>query len=290
MEILNGKELSKDIKNSIKDIVKAEFLDKNMSVPTLACIIVGDNPASKVYVASKEKACKEVGFGSVVIALDGNSTEQQVIEQIEKLNNDDRISAILLQLPLPKGLDERKIINRIVPQKDADALTDVMLGRLFAGTHKIAPCTASGIIKMLDKAQIDICGKNAVVVGRSLLVGKSVANLLEQRNATVTICHSRTQNLAEKTRGADILIVAIGKPKFVTENMVKDGAVVVDVGINRTDTGLVGDVDFEKVGPKCKYISPVPGGVGPMTIAMLLANTLELHKENMEEKRYEHCR
>ncbi|MBQ8451671.1 MAG: bifunctional methylenetetrahydrofolate dehydrogenase/methenyltetrahydrofolate cyclohydrolase FolD [Clostridia bacterium] len=278
MEILNGKALSAEIKNKIKLQVQEDFVSKNKPVPTLACMIVGENPASQIYVASKEKACATVGFNSVVVRLPENSSEEEVIEEINKLNNDEKISAILLQLPLPNGLDERKIISHISPEKDADGLTDVSLGRLFAKTYSVAPCTAMGIIDLIKSSGLDISGKRAVVIGRSLLVGKSVAVLLEEHNATVTVCHSRTQNLEEITKTADILVVAIGKPKYVTAEMVKAGAVVIDVGINRIDGKILGDVDYENVSPKCSYITPVPGGVGPMTIAELLSNTLTLHK------------
>ena len=282
MELLNGKELSAKLKKQLADKIVNEYTNKGKLAPTLACVLVGNDPASKIYVASKEKACKAIGMGSVIKVLPENSSQQQVENCIKELNADKHISAILLQLPLPKGLDERKIINCISPNKDADALTDVCLGKLFSKTHKIAPCTASGIMELLKEKDIKISGKRAVVIGRSLLVGKSVANLLEQQNATVTICHSRTQNLPEITKQADILVVAIGKPKFVTADMVKNGAVVVDVGINRTENGIVGDVDFDEVSKKASYITPVPGGVGPMTIAMLLSNTLTLASE--EEK------
>ena len=278
MERLDGKALSAKIKEQIKQKVEREYLEKGKKPPCLACVIVGENPASKIYVSSKEKACKAVGFKSIVVEMPENSSEQEVVKTIKRLNEDRGVSAILLQLPLPKGLDERKIINHISPEKDADGLTDVSLGRLFSATHIIAPCTAMGIMEILKEYNIQIEGTSAAVIGRSLLVGKSVANLLEQQNATVTLCHSRTKNLKEITQKADILVVAIGKPNYVTADMVKNGAVVIDVGINRLETGIVGDVDFEDVSEKCSYITPVPGGVGPMTIAMLLKNTLTLHE------------
>ncbi len=280
MEILNGKFVSEKIKDAIKEKIQKEYVSKGRVVPKLACIIVGENPASKVYVSSKEKACARVGFESIVECLPENSTEQDVIDTIEKLGNDETISGILLQLPLPNGLDERKIISHIPPDKDVDGLTEINLGRLFSKNTLVAPCTAIGVVHILEHYGIEIQGKNVVVIGRSLLVGKSVATLLEQRNATVTICHSKTKNLEEFTKNADILVVAMGKPKFVTADMVKDGVIVVDVGINRTDDGLVGDVDFEEVKEKASFITPVPGGVGPMTIAELLLNTLTLHEKN----------
>ena len=283
MKILDGKALSAKTKEQIKQKTQDMFVVEGKRVPCLACIIVGDNPASQTYVSSKEKACAAVGFESIVKKLPATASKLDVILEIEKLNTDPNVSSILLQLPLPEGLRdcEREIVNHIDPEKDADGLTDVSLGKLFAGTYDIAPCTAMGIIKLLDEYNIEIAGKKAVVIGRSLLVGKSVANLLEQRNATVTICHSKTQDLKEISKTADILIVAIGKERYVSKDMVKDGAIVVDVGINRTEKGIVGDVDFEAVAPKCSYITPVPGGVGPMTIATLLSNTYLLHELQM---------
>ena len=237
MEIINGKEVATLIKKMIAQKIEQNYIKAGKQVPTLACVLVGDDPASKVYVANKEKACAMVGINSVVKKLPANATQEQVAEVISSLNADKNISGILLQLPLPKHLDENALINLISPSKDVDGLTDLNLGRLFAGKHIVAPCTATGIIDLLDHYNLEIAGKRAVVIGRSLLVGKSVANLLEQRNATVTVCHSKTQNLAEITRQADILVVAIGKPNYVTADMVKDGAVVIDVGINRLATG-----------------------------------------------------
>lgn len=281
MEIINGKEVATLIKKMIAQKLEQNYIAAGKQVPTLACVLVGDDPASQVYVANKEKACALVGMKSVIKKLPAEATQEQVAQVISLLNADENISGILLQLPLPKHLDENALINLISPNKDVDGLTDLNLGCLFAGKHVVAPCTATGIIDLLDHYNLPIQGKRAVVVGRSLLVGKSVANLLEQRNATVTVCHSKTQNLAEITRQADILIVAIGKPNFVTADMVKEGAVVIDVGINRLETGLVGDVNFEQVKQKASHITPVPGGVGPMTIAELLQNTLTLHEQNL---------
>lgn len=281
MEILDGKKVSSLIKTQIKEKIENEYLGKR-AIPCLACILVGDNPASQVYVSSKEKACALVGFKSIIKKLPEHSTFDEVKEVIEELNQNPEVSGILMQLPLPKGLDEHKLIECIAPEKDVDGLTTISLGKLFSGHNEIAPCTATGIIDILDNYDIPLQGKNVVVIGRSLLVGKSVAILFEQRNATVTICHSKTINLEEITKKADIVVVAIGKPKYLTANMVKDGAIVIDVGINRLESGLVGDVDFDSVKDKCSYITPVPGGVGPMTIAELLKNTLILHeaKEN----------
>ena len=278
MKIIDGKKIAKEIKKQVKNEVQTEFIDKNKQVPCLACIIVEGNSASEVYVASKEKATKSCLMESRVIRLPENVSEEKLFETIDSLNQDDSVSGILLQLPLPKHLDSIKATNRIDPKKDVDCLTYHNLGELFSAKPVIAPCTATGIIKILDAENIEISGKRAVVVGRSLLVGKSVANLLEQRNATVTICHSRTKDLEKVCKKADILVVAIGKEKFVNEKHVRKGAVVIDVGINRTENGLVGDVDFEAVKNKCSYITPVPGGVGPLTVACLMENTLILHK------------
>lgn len=284
MKIIDGKAVSAEIKKTITKKIQDEYIAKERVVPTLACVLVGEDPASKVYVSNKEKACKACGLGSILKLLPTESTQEQVAKVIKKLNADENVSGILLQLPLPKHLNEKELINLISPVKDVDCLTNLNLGKLFSSSQKISPCTATGIIDLLDYYNIELDGKNAVVIGRSLLVGKSVANLLEQRNATVTLCHSHTRNLSEKTREADILIVAVGKANFVTSDMVKDGAVVIDVGINRLEKGLVGDVDFNNVKEKAEYITPVPGGVGPMTIAELLKNTLILHEEQHASK------
>ena len=278
MEKIDGKMVATNLKQSLAKHLQTNYLQKCKQVPTLACILVGDDPASEVYVKNKEKACKLVGMNSIIKVLPASATNEQVGDVIDNFNKDENVSGILLQLPLPKHLNENQLINKILPEKDVDCLTEQNLGKLLSNHHIIAPCTASGIIKLLDEYNIQIEGKRAIVVGRSLLVGKSVANLLEQRNATVTICHSKTKNLAEITSQADILVVAIGKPRFITANMVKPNAVVIDVGINRLDEGLVGDVDFDLVKQKASYITPVPGGVGPMTIAELLNNTLILHE------------
>ena len=276
MEIINGKALALNIKNSVRDRVETNYIDIGKRVPTLACVIVEGNQASEVYVASKEKVCAECLMNSKIIRLPSSVTQEELNKTIEGLNVDDDVSGILLQLPLPKHLDENDAINRIDSQKDVDCLTYSNLGRLFSARPIIAPCTATGIIKILDSIGENISGKNAVVLGRSLLVGKSVANLLEQRNATVTICHSKTVNLKEITSSADILVVAIGKAEYITAEYVKEGAIVIDVGINRLDSGLKGDVHFNSVKDKCSYITPVPGGVGPLTVACLMENTLTL--------------
>ena len=274
MKVIDGKAIAEKIKQGVRE--KVEKLDKK---PCLACIIVEGNSASEVYVASKEKACKSVGMDSKIVRLPNDITQNSLHEVIDELNNDDSVSGILLQLPLPKGLDDVVATNRISPKKDVDCLTFENLGALISGRHIIAPCTATGVMKILEDEKVELSGKRAVVIGRSLLVGKSVANLLEQKNSTVTICHSKTKNLEEICKSADILVVAIGKAKFVDKNFVKDGAVVIDVGINRTEEGIVGDVDFESVKEVAGYITPVPGGVGPLTVACLMENTYILHQK-----------
>jgi len=275
---IDGKTLAKKIKEDV-----AKKVAKYSQKPKLACIIVEGNKASEVYVASKEKACNECGIDSVIIRLPENVTEEGLFSTIDRLNVDKSVSGILLQLPLPSHLDDIKATGKIAPEKDVDCLTYVNLGALMSGRGVIAPCTATGIIKILDSENIDPCGKKVVVVGRSLLVGKSVANLLEQRNATVTICHSKTENLKEECKTADILVVAIGRKEMITAEYVKIGAVVIDVGINRTEEGLRGDVSTADVANIASYITPVPGGVGPLTVACLMENTLILH-EKMQNK------
>ena len=274
MKKIDGKKIAEEIKLAVKEKILKNYTEEAKQVPKLACIIVEGNKASEVYVASKEKACEFCGMQSEIVRLKEDVSEAELFEEIDRLNKDKSISGILLQLPLPAHLDPDRATNRIDPSKDVDCLTYENLGKLFSAKHIIAPCTATGIIKMLKHENIEIAGKRAVVIGRSLLVGKSVANLLEQENATVTICHSKTKDMQKITKKADILVVAIGKPKFITAGYVRKGAVVIDVGINRTDSGLVGDVDFDSVAPKTSYISPVPGGVGPLTVACLMENTL----------------
>ena len=271
MEILDGKKFATQIKEDVKKSVMV--MTKK---PMLACIIAEGDKASEIYVASKQKACAECGMLSKIVRLDSSVSQTQLENEIETLNNDTQVTAILLQLPLPKHLDEQKALNKISPQKDADCLTFFNFGKLLAGDKDFAPCTAFGIIKLLEKYNVEIEGKHAVVVGRSNLVGRSVASLLEHHNATVTLCHSKTQNLKKHTQDADILVVAVGKPKFITADFVKKGAVVIDVGINRIDGTIIGDVDFENVSKKCGKITPVPGGVGPLTVACLMRNTLFL--------------
>ncbi len=283
MKILNGKLLATEIKERVKEDT-AKFCESHHKTPLLACVIVEGDTASETYVASKQRACEFCGIKSMVVRLP-NDVSQNVLErEIKKLNEDEKVSGILLQLPLPKHLDATHALGTIYPEKDVDCLTDQNLGALFAGNSNFAPCTAKGIIELLDKYNIGIEGKHAVVVGRSLLVGKSVASLLEHRNATVTICHSKTKDLKKITETADILIVAVGKARFITKDYVKKGAVVIDVGINRIDGKLVGDVDFEKVKKKCSYITPVPNGVGPLTVACLMENTLTLAENRFIKK------
>lgn len=300
MEQIDGKQIAETIKQRISERIKNEYIEKGKQAPCLACILVGDDPASQTYVASKERTCQQLGIKSIVYKMDKNSTFGQVVSKIQYLNQDANVSAILLQLPLPASLREYEdaLINSISPQKDVDSLTNVNLGKLFADKNSIAPCTASGIIKLLKEYKIEMQGKRVTVVGRSLLVGKSVAMLLLKENATVQICTSKTQDLSSETKQADILVVAIGKPEYITADMVKDGAVVIDVGINRvqktitdpqtgeekTKNVLVGDVNYKDVKDKCSYITPVPGGVGPMTIAELMNNTLVLHEQQIEDE------
>ena len=241
-------------------------------------MLVGEDPASAVYVRSKNKICKELGFISLEHTLPENTGEKDLLALVDELNRNEAISGILVQLPLPKHIDSVKILEAIDPAKDVDGFHPESMGRLMMGTAQLAPCTPSGIIEMLDRYEVEIEGKHAVVLGRSNIVGKPVALLLLHRNATVTICHSRTKDLSTVTRTADILIAAVGRPNMVTADMVKEGAVVIDVGINRVDCKLVGDVAFAEVEPKASLITPVPGGVGPMTIAMLMHNTLKAFK------------
>lgn len=279
-KLINGKEISDFIKNSVKGEV-AELSKKGVSVG-LAVIIVGDNPASKVYVANKEKVCDALGIKSFKYALPETTTNDELLNLIDELNSNDEIDGILCQLPLPRHLDEKIIINRILPEKDVDAFHPQNVGKIMIGDYDFLPCTPAGVIEMLKYENIDITSKNCVVIGRSNIVGKPMSMLLLHNNATVTICHSKTKNLKEVCANADILVVAIGRAKFVTADMVKDGAVVIDVGMNRDENGkLCGDVDFENVKDKTSYITPVPGGVGPMTIAMLMKNTLTAAKKKI---------
>lgn len=278
MQIIDGKKVSAEVKDEVKK--QTEILkEKYGFVPGLAVVIVGDDPASRVYVNNKKKACEYVGFKSEEYALPSETTQEQLLELVEKLNSKDDINGILVQLPLPKHLDDKAVIAAINPEKDVDAFHCVNVGKIMLGEYDFLPCTPAGVMEMLHSYNIPVSGKNCVVIGRSNIVGKPMAMLLLHENGTVTICHSKTQNLAEITSKADILVAAIGKPKFVTSDMVKEGAVVIDVGMDRDENGkLCGDVDFENVKEKCSYITPVPGGVGPMTISTLMKNTLKAAK------------
>lgn len=275
-KIIDGKVISAAVKQKVADGV-AELNAKGISVG-LAVIIVGEDPASKVYVANKKKACEALGIVSEEYALPETTTEEELLALIDELNNKKSINGILCQLPLPKHLDEKLIINSISPEKDVDAFHPSNVGRIMIGDFDFVPCTPAGVMEMLAYEGIEVEGKNCVVIGRSNIVGKPMNMLLLHKNGTVTICHSRTKNLKEICANADILVAAVGKAGFVKEDMVKEGTVVIDVGINRENGKLCGDVDFEKVAPKCLAITPVPGGVGPMTIAMLMQNTLTAAK------------
>lgn len=273
-EIISGKVVSSAKRLEIKERV-TELNDKGISVG-LAVIIVGDNSASKVYVNNKKKACEEVGIKSFEYALPENITENELISLIEKLNNSSEVDGILCQLPLPKHIDEKRVLNSIDPKKDVDAFHPFNVGHIMIGDYTFLPCTPAGVMEMLKYYNIFVDGKKCVVVGRSNIVGKPMAMLLLKENGTVQICHSKTENLAEETRRADILVAAVGKANFITADMVKDGAVVIDVGMNRNEEGkLCGDVAFDEVEKKASFITPVPGGVGPMTVTMLLENTVK---------------
>ena len=273
MKILDGKAVSLKVKESVK--VRADELKKFGVEPTLAVVLVGEDKASQTYVRAKEKACNEYGIKSVAHRLSENTTQNELLALINVLNLDDSIHGILVQLPLPKHIDTNVVLAAIDPRKDVDGFHAVNVGKLVSGLEGFVPCTPLGVMEILKEYGIEVAGLNAVVIGRSNIVGKPMANLLLNASATVTVTHSKTKNLKEICKNADLIIAAIGKPFFLKADMVKEGAVVVDVGINRLDDGrLVGDVDFDEVAPKCSYITPVPGGVGPMTIAMLLNNTI----------------
>lgn len=279
--VLDGKILSAKIRTDIAEEV-AELKKKNGITPGLAVILVGNDPASEIYVRNKGNGCLETGMHSVTVKMSEKTTQDELEKKIEELNQDDTIHGILVQLPLPAHLDESAALLKILPEKDVDGFHLLNAGKLMTGAKGVIPCTPKGALYMLDSAGIDLNGKNAVVVGRSNIVGKPMAMLLLNRNCTVTVCHSRTVNLAEITRKADILVCAVGKPKMITADMVREGAVVIDVGINRVDGKVVGDVDYEAVKEKASWITPVPGGVGKMTIAMLLRNTLEAAQRKAE--------
>ena len=269
MNLINGKEVSKTTRQKVTLMVK-NFVAENGRVPCLAVILVGEDPASQTYVKNKIIGCEEVGMKSLSYRLSASSSNEEVAEIITKLADDKTVDGILIQLPLPKHLDERYLLSLIPDSKDVDGFSPNNLGLLAMNNPRTISCTPFGVMELLESTGVSLKGKHAVVIGRSNTVGKPMAMLLLNADCTVTICHSKTVNMAEITKQADILVVAIGKPKFVTEDMVKDGAIVIDVGINRVDGKLVGDVDFENVSKKASYITPVPGGVGPMTISMLL--------------------
>lgn len=277
--IISGKAVSDSIRETIKEEV-AKLTAQGIR-PGLAVVLVGDDPASKVYVGSKEKACQQLGFHSEVYRLEEGTSQAELLEQIDRLNRDAHIHGILVQLPLPKHIDEKAVIDAIAVEKDVDGFHPVSVGNLTIGDDCLLPCTPSGVIELIKRTGIDIAGKHAVVVGRSNIVGKPVAMLLLRENATVTICHSKTANMKEITRQADILVAAVGRANMIDESYVKPGAVVIDVGINRLADGkLAGDVDFDRVKEVASHITPVPGGVGPMTITMLMNNTLEAARKS----------
>ena len=275
-QIIDGKAVSAAVRANVRE--QTEQLKAKGITPGLAVIIVGDDPASRVYVNNKKKACLDVGFYSEEYAMPADTTMEQLCEVIDTLNARDDIDGILCQLPLPKHLDEKAVIDRIDPSKDVDAFSPANVGKIMIGDYDFLPCTPAGVMELLKAYNIDANGKNCVVIGRSNIVGKPMAMLLLHANGTVTVCYSKTQNIADITSKADILVAAVGRANFVTADMVKDGAVVIDVGMNRVDGKLCGDVDFAAVEPKASYITPVPGGVGPMTIGMLMKNTLKAAK------------
>ncbi len=277
-EIIDGKITSAKLREKIKNEVK-EFTDSFGYAPGLAVVVVGNNPASAVYVRNKHKACLDVGIISYQIEFPENISEETLLSKIDELNSDRNVHGILVQLPLPKHISEQKVINRISPAKDVDAFHPENVGRIMIGNYTFLPCTPAGIIELLSSYNVELAGKSCVVIGRSNIVGKPMALLLLEKHGTVTVCHSRTNNLSDITKAADVIVVAIGKPEFLTADMIKPGAVVIDVGINRLPDGrLVGDVKFDEVAPLADKITPVPGGVGPMTITMLLKNALTAAK------------
>ncbi len=278
-KLIDGKQVSAQVKEQVRAEAAAIY-EKHGIKAGLAVVIVGNDPASRVYVNNKKKACEAVGFQSFEYALPEETTQEELLELVDTLNNDPKVNGILVQLPVPKHIDDTAIINAISPAKDVDAFHPENVGRIMIGDYAFLPCTPAGVMELIDSTGVEISGKKCVVIGRSNIVGKPMAMLLLHRSGTVTICHSRTQDLASVTREADILVAAVGRANFVTADMVKEGAVVIDVGINRLDNGkLCGDVDFAAVEPKASWITPVPGGAGPMTIAMLMKNTLTAMKK-----------
>ena len=278
-QIIDGKAVSASVKEEVAKEAAALKDSKGLNVG-LAVVIVGNDSASRVYVNNKKKACEAVGFQSFEYALPEETTQEQLLELVNTLNNDCKVNGILVQLPLPKHIDEKAVIDAISPDKDVDAFHPVNVGKIMIGDYSFLPCTPAGVMRLIESTGVDITGKQCVVIGRSNIVGKPQAMLLLQKNGTVTICHSKTKNLKEICLGADILVVAVGRANFVTGDMIKEGAVVIDVGMNRLENGkLCGDVEFESAEKKASYITPVPGGVGPMTIAMLMKNTLTAAKQ-----------
>ncbi|MBC8286109.1 MAG: bifunctional methylenetetrahydrofolate dehydrogenase/methenyltetrahydrofolate cyclohydrolase FolD [Nitrospinae bacterium] len=280
MVLIDGKKVSAEIRSRLKQET-AELKNQTGRIPGLATVLVGEDAASAVYVRNKNKVCQEVGFQSFGQNLPAETTEAELLDIIKKLNANDEVNGILVQLPLPDHIDSERVLLAIAPEKDVDGFHPINVGKLAIGNALLTPCTPTGIIALLDYYGIEIAGRHAVVLGRSNIVGKPVANLLLQRHATVTICHSKTTNLKQVTCQADILIAAVGRPNFVNADMVKEGAVVIDVGINRVDGKLIGDVEFNPVAEKAGFITPVPGGVGPMTIALLMENTLRAFKASL---------
>lgn len=281
---MDGKELSKKLKASLK--TKVDALKSEGIFPCLAVIIVGKNPASEIYVNNKKKSCAELGIKSLEYALPEETTEEELLSLIEKLNVDSEVDGILCQLPLPEHICEKNVINAISPEKDVDAFHPTNVGHIMIGDYAFLPCTPAGVMEFLEGYKIDVSGKNCVVLGRSNIVGKPMTMLLVKANATVTVCHSKTSDISEFTKKADLIVSAVGKPKLITADMVKDGAVIIDVAINRLENGKIcGDVDFENVKDKASYITPVPGGVGPMTIATLMKNTVTAATNNKRSKK-----
>lgn len=278
--IIDGKKVSMKIKENLKEEVRS-LQEKGIN-PGLAVVVVGNDPASRVYVNNKEKDCEYIGINSFEYALPKEATEEEVLALIDKLNNDEKVSGIIVQLPVPKHISEEKIINAINPKKDVDAFHPENVGRIMTGSYSFLPCTPAGVMELLEEYNIEISGKKCVVIGRSNIVGKPMAMLLIHKSGTVTVCHSKTKDLKEVVKDADIVVAAIGKAKFVTADMIKEGAVVIDVGINRAEDGkLCGDVDYENISKKAYAITPVPGGVGPMTRAVLMKNTVTAAKNNI---------
>lgn len=276
-KIIDGKLISQQVKDRVKDEV-AKLREKGI-VPGLAVIIVGEDPASQIYVRNKERACEAVGIASFKYALSADTTQEELLNLVKKLNEDDRVNGILCQLPLPSHLDETAVINAIVPEKDVDAFHPQNVGKIMIGDYAFLPCTPAGVMELIRSTGTDIKGKECVVIGRSNIVGKPMAMLLLHESGTVTVCHSKTADLKSECLRADILVAAVGVPKLITGDMIKEGAVVIDVGMNRDENGkLCGDIDFESCKDKASYITPVPGGVGPMTIAELMQNTLTAAK------------